>query len=145
MFSTAAAAVQQLQYSRNIVLLCGRFPRPAPSGFFFTLSALPQPRSGTLPPPPPRSLSFSVQLRYRYVRAPGVKGLRERERGKKRVTRSAHRQYPGHQVSRTERNRSAEGNTHSGRGFHSPSPTRRRENCESSRSPFGRAARERCH
>lgn len=29
-FSSAAAAAVQLQYSRNIVLLCGCFPRPAP-------------------------------------------------------------------------------------------------------------------
>lgn len=52
-FSSAAAAVQ-LQYSRNIVLLCGCFPRPALN---FTLNVLPQLYSFR-PPPPSLSLSF---------------------------------------------------------------------------------------
>lgn len=47
-FSSAAAAAVQLQYSRNIVLLCGRFPRPALN---FTLNALPQLYSTLLPLP----------------------------------------------------------------------------------------------
>ena len=54
-FSSAAAAVQ-LQYSRNIVLLCGFFPRPAPS--FYTK----RPPTTTLSLPPSLSLSLSLPL-----------------------------------------------------------------------------------
>lgn len=54
-FSSAAAAVQ-LQYSRNIVLLCGCFPRPALN---FTLNALPLLHSG-LPPLSSLSLRFCL-------------------------------------------------------------------------------------
>lgn len=43
-FSSAASAVQ-LQYSRNIVLLCGRSPRPAP---FFVLNTSPSHQSVTI-------------------------------------------------------------------------------------------------
>lgn len=59
-FSSAAAAVQ-LQYSRNIVLLCGCFPRPALN---FTLNALPQLHSYSilLSLSLARSFFFSISL-----------------------------------------------------------------------------------
>lgn len=63
-FSSAASAVQ-LQYSRNIVLLCGRSPRPAP---FFVLNTSPSHQSVTillrvsLPVSPSRPLAFSLLL-----------------------------------------------------------------------------------
>lgn len=57
-FSSAAAAVQ-LQYSRNIVLLCGCFPRPALN---FTLNVLPQLYSFRPPPPLFLSLFFLCVL-----------------------------------------------------------------------------------
>lgn len=93
--AAAAAAAVQLQYSRNIVLLCGRFPRPALN---FTLNSLPLvPLSLSLSPPQPqpqpRSTSAVSLRRVTEVRAArshssgdkrcsGGRGERERERGR---------------------------------------------------------------